>query len=338
MQLNELIIYQLASVPAIAALGIILGLLFKGIDRVLAARMQARIGPPIRQPFRDLRKLMIKENIVPKNAVRFVFNGMPLLAVAASITILLYVPIAGFLPLMQGYGDLILLLYLLLIPSLALVLGGFASASPYASIGAQREMVSMISYELPLAVAVASIAWLFSRAMPGIASFSLAAIAANPVWELVGPVGFIGLLALFLILLAVMPGEIGVIPFDTAEAETEIASGMLVEYSGRNLALFYLADAVKTVGFASILIAIFLPYGISGTLSLQGANAVAADALFFLLKLFIVVFIGRVLIRVAVPRLRITQVVKAYWGYATIAALCGLSLIALDAILLAGGC
>ena len=77
-----------------ALFGMLAGLWFHGLDRVLAARMQARIGPPVRQPFLDIAKLMTKENIVPANAIPWLFNGAPLLALAGSITLLLYIPIA----------------------------------------------------------------------------------------------------------------------------------------------------------------------------------------------------------------------------------------------------
>ena len=124
------ILYNVLLVPVIALAGIALGLLYKGIDRVLAARMQARVGPPVTQPYRDVRKLMMKESIVPRNAVRWLFNTMPVIALAASVAILLYIPLGGMAPLMEGHGDMLLVLYLLIIPSLALVIGGFASGSP----------------------------------------------------------------------------------------------------------------------------------------------------------------------------------------------------------------
>jgi formate hydrogenlyase subunit 4 len=328
-----MLLYKILLVPVVAVLGIVLGLLYKGIDRVLAARMQARVGPPVTQPFRDVKKLLIKENIVPRHAVKWLFNLMPVIALSASIMILLYLPLGGMGPVLEGYGDMILVLYLLLIPSLALVLGGFASGSPYATVGSQREMVTMLSYEFPLAITIISLAWLLSVANPGLAVFSLAVISGNPAWILVGPVGLAGLVLLFIVLLFVMPGELGTAPFDVAEAETEIAGGLLVEYSGRNLALFYLANAVKTIVFGSIIIALFLPFGISGPLGMPGILGTLADCVFYLVKLFAVVFAGSIFIRVAVARLRITQVVKAYWAYSTLIALCGLLLIGIDIFL-----
>jgi formate hydrogenlyase subunit 4 len=226
--------------------GILAGLWYVGIDRVVAARMQARIGPPVRQPFLDMAKLMAKENIVPANAIPWLFNGAPLVALAGSVTLLLYVPMAsfGFLPVLGAYGDLVLIMYLLALPALAMVVGGLASGSPYATIGAQREMVTMIAYELPLASTVVAFAWKLADA--GLAApFALSTLAAHPVWTLVGPLGAVGVLLLLVCMLLVVPGELGRIPFDAPEAETELAGGLIVEYSGRNLALFYLSLAVK---------------------------------------------------------------------------------------------
>ncbi len=320
----------IALIPVVAIVGIFISLLFKGIDRILAARMQARIGPPLSQPFIDVKKLFMKENIVPKNSVKWLFEIMPIVSLTASLVVLLYVPLFGFKPLLDGYGDLILVIYLFAIPSLAMVLGGFASSSRYATIGAQREMVTMLSYEFPLAISIIAIAWVISKTGTCIPAFSLGTIFTIPVWGLVGPIGFLGLVLLSLVMLFVMPGEIGTVPFDAPEAETEIGGGVLTEYSGRNLALFYISSSVKTIAFAALIVALIIPWNISNILLLGGTGAIVADALFFLAKLFIVVFVGSTFVRVAIARFRITQIVKIYWGYASLAALFGLLLIAID--------
>ncbi len=329
----DIMLARILMIVPVTVLGIFIGLLYKGIDRRLAARMQARIGPPLVQPFRDVKKLMIKENIVPRDAVAWVFNLMPFVALASSIVLLMYVPLFGYPPLLEGHGDLILVLYMLMFPSLALVIGGFASSSPYATVGAQREMITMVSYEFPLAITIVALAWLVSVTAPGAAAFSFSAITAIPVWHLVGALGSIGLALLFAVMIFVTTGEMGAVPFDSAEAETEIAGGLLSEYSGRNLALFYLASAIKILVLGSVVIALFIPFGISGYAGLSGIAGEAADIGFFLVKLFIVMFLSSTFIRVAVARFRITQVVKIYWGYTTMIALLGLVLIGLDIFL-----
>lgn len=317
--------------PIFAGLcAIFIGLIYKGIDRKIAAHMQARIGPPIRQPFRDVRKLFVKESIVPENAVEWLFNLAPLIALASSISILLYIPIGG-ITILSGYGDLILILYLLMLPSLAMVAGGLASGSPYATVGAQRELVMMMSYEFPLAVAVIAVAW-------KLGGFSLPWIYTHPVWDAVPPathpLGFVGFWLILLALVIVTPVELSKIPFDVPEAETEIAGGLLAEYSGRNLAMFYLADAVKTVVMGALIVAIFFPQGLSVLIGLGNTiYGTVIDILFFLLKILIVLTISVTFVRVAAARLKIDQVAYTYFVHLTILAFCGLALILLDTLL-----
>ncbi|HOR42650.1 MAG TPA: NADH-quinone oxidoreductase subunit H [Atribacterota bacterium] len=318
----------------IAVLGIIIGLFYKGVDRKLAAMMQSRVGPPVRQPFLDFFKLMIKENIVPENAVPWIFNGAPVLALVSNITILLYLPFGPIPALFGNSGDLILIVYLLAIPAIALVTGGFSSGSTYASIGAQREMVLLMSYELPLVTSIIVLGWRLNIAFPGLKVFSLAALSANPIWGLVGPLGFLGVLLLLFTLVLVTPAELSIVPFDIPEAETELAGGVLVEYSGRNLALFELANAVKMLVMGSLTIALFFPYNIAHLLSLSGFLAYIIDLLFFFVKLFIVIFFEATFIRVAVARLKINQASAAYLFFLSTIGLTGLLLIAIDRLMI----
>lgn len=329
----SLLLLAVGGTLAMTLFGILGGLAFAGIDRVLAARMQSRIGPPLRQPFIDILKLMLKQNIVPVNAIPWLFNGAPLVALASAITILLYIPMSSFqfLPVLGLHGDLILIMYLLLLPALAMVVGGLSSGSPYATLGAQREMVTMIAYELPLAVTIITFAW--KLVQTGAASpFSLATLAATPIWTLVGPLGFVGLLLLLACMVLVAPGELGRIPFDAPEAETEIAGGLLVEYSGRNLALFTLSLAVKTIVVTSLIVALFFPWNLSQWVAVSSNSLVvgAADFAFFLFKMLVILFFAVTLIRVSVARFRINQIVDVYWKVVGSASILGLILVMVD--------
>ena len=329
----EILWFKILLIPIVAIFGVCLGLFYKGIDRILVARMQSRMGPPITQPYRDFKKLMVKDNIIPVNSVKWLFNLMPIIALSTTLIILLYIPLGGVGPILGGHGDLILVLYLLIFPALASILGGFSSGSPYAIIGAQREMIVLMSYEFPLAVISISIAWLISSLNPGLNAFSFSVIGNNVIWGLVGPMGFVGLILLFLTLLFIVQGELGRAPFDVSEADTEIAGGVLAEYSGRNLALFYLANVTKMVVIGSLIIALFLPWNISNFLNLTGVLAYTSDLLFFLIKLFFVIFIGSTLIKAAAARFKIDQVVSVYWIYAVLISLFGLFLVSFDAII-----
>jgi formate hydrogenlyase subunit 4 len=310
--------------------GTLLGMVYKGLDRKLGARMQGRIGPPLRQPFFDVIKLMTKENIVPDHAVAWIYNLMPVLALASVATLLFYVPLGGFAPLLGGLGDLILILYLLAVPSIAMVLGGFAAGSPFASVGAQREMVMMMAYEFPLAITFLSLGWTLSSILPGAQVFSLSVLAANPLWGQVGPLGVLGLLLLLGALMVVTPAELAKIPFDIPEAETEIAGGLMAEYSGRNMAMFYLADAVKLVVMGSLTVALFFPYGLAHLLGLTGAWGAVLDVGFYLVKVFLVVFVAVIVVRVAFARLKIGQAVRLFWLPITGISLLGMLLLTLD--------
>ena len=334
IEISETVLRVIVGTLLVTLFGIIFGLFYKGIDRKISAHMQGRIGPPLRQPFRDVRKLFTKENIVPENAISWIFNLVPLLGLVATISILIYLPIGGFSPIISWGGDLILILYLLIFPSLAMVIGGFSSGSPYAIVGAQREMATMIAYEFPLAIVIISLAWKLTQ-MGSTNAFALTTIAGTPIWNnVLGPLGFIGFAILLLVLIIVTPAELSKIPFDAPEAETEIAGGLLVEYSGRNLAMFYLTDSVKTVVMASIIVVLFFPYNLSTItfLGLEGGSYAGyiLDVLFYLFKVLLVILFSVTLIRVAIARLKIDQIVYTYWIPLTLLSLVGLILVMWD--------
>ena len=311
-------------------IGGVFGMLYRGIDRKLVAHMQGRVGPPIVQPFRDVQKLLMKENIIPDGAISWLFNAAPFLALISSGSLLLFIPLFGQPALLGRYGDVILVFYLLIIPSLAFVVGGFASSSPYATVGAQREMIIMMSYEAPLAVVVLGIAWRTSQ-VTAANPFLMSTIAQYPIWNLLGPVGVVGALLMLLTLVVVTVGEAAKVPFDIAEAETEIAGGLLVEYSGRNLSLFYLSDVIKAFAMSSLVVALFIPYNLSPLVGI-GTPVLAGivDGLFFLVKVFAVMFISISVMRTGMARFKISQASWVYIIAMTLISLVGLILIAVD--------
>ncbi len=311
-------------------IGGVFGMLYRGIDRKLVAHMQGRVGPPIVQPFRDVQKLLMKETIIPDGAVSWLFTAAPFVCLITSALLLLYIPLFGLQALLGGFGDALLIVYLLILPSLAFAAGGFASSSPYATVGAQREMVVLMSYEFPLAVAIVSLGWRIGHATTA-NPFMFSTIAEYPIWSLVGPLGIVGSLILVFTLLVVTSGKGAKVPFDVAEAETEIAGGILVEYSGRNLCLFYIADIIKAFAMSSLVVALFIPYNLSPLVEI-GTPVLAGivDGLFFLVKVFAVMFIGISVIRTAMARFKISQVSWVYIIAMTLISLVGLILIAVD--------
>ncbi len=329
----NLLFSKIISGFALFCLVIIIALLYEGIDRILHARMQKRFGPPLLQPFYDVIKLLGKESIVPRRAVRAIFQASPWMSMALVLLIFLYIPIGSIPPILAGNGDIILILYLLAASAVMMVVGGFASGSPYANVGSQREMVLMMSYELPLALVALTLAWvMYKKGVPG-TPFSLETFVTVPVWRTVGLLGGMGLFSLLLALLGVVPAEVGKVPMDIAEAKTEIVEGLLVEYSGRNLALFKLTFALRSLAMSALLVPLFFPFSLGKILGLHGASFVVVDFLWFWVKVLLVQIVAITIVRTMYGRFKIWQASQFYWFQMGGLALAGMILITLDVVL-----
>ena len=318
---------------AILALVIFIALLFDGSDRVLNARMQRRVGPPLFQPILDIFKLMSKENIVPRRAVRFFFMGAPWVALVSTLMIFLYIPLRPFPAVLGTEGDMILILYLLILGGVAMAVGGFASGSPIASIGANRKLTLMVSYEFPLAVVIATMAWVaFQAEKPGV-PFSMETFTTTSIWFSVGKIGLFGVACLFLSLIMVIPGETAKGPMDIPEAKTEILDGLIIEYSGVNLAMLKLTFALRALAISVFVTSRFVPWSLVGILGTGGVVVAFFDFFFFWTKVFIVQVIFVTVMRTAFGRLKIWQASSFYLINATGLALIGMLLLSIDAMI-----
>jgi NADH-quinone oxidoreductase subunit H len=287
--------------PGIIFLGVI-GLFAEYVDRKLYARLQNRMGPPWFQPLADFIKLSAKEAIVPERANRTMFRLMPVLAAASAVTAFLYIPMWRTQAVYSFSGDLIVVLYLLTIPTLTFFLGGWYSTSLYSMIGAVRALTQLFAYEVPLFMSVLSPALLAG-------TWSLSEITQ---FYTVHPAYFVFNLLGFAVALVALLGKLEKVPFDIPEAETEIVGGSFTEYSGRYLAFFRVAIDIEAVVGASLLAAVFLPFGL-------GLNPYLGFVL-YLVKVFFVVVLLTVM-RTVVARLRIDQMVAFCWRYLVPAAL-----------------
>ena len=299
------------------------GLLLCGIDRKLVARMQKRVGPPILQPFYDFFKLLGKETIVPVTANRTVFLLAPLVGLAAQVVLQLFIPVFSFNA-FHGVADVIVILYLLLIPALSVILGAASSGSPYAGVGLSREMVTVLSVELPLVLVLLAVAKTVGNALGTGLCFSLTDIVNYQIAN-GSLLTRLSMLPAAAAMLLIIPGETGSHPFDAAEAETEICEGMLAEYSGAPLAVYKLSHAVKLLTMTSLFVALFLG-GIGGGVMtlLSGLSPAAAGAIGQVLEILILFLLCVVLVAVCVSllhavtaRLRIEQLFKYYWTVVT---------------------
>jgi NADH-quinone oxidoreductase subunit H len=215
----------------------------------------------------------------------------------------------------SGVADVIVILYLLLIPALATIMGAAASGSPYAGVGLSREMVTILACELPLLMVLLAVAKSVGNAMGTGLCFSLSEIAAYQSAH--GSLLFHpSMIPAALAFLLVIPGETGSHPFDAAEAETEICEGMLAEYSGKPLGVYKLSHAIKLLTMTSLFVALFL-----GGL---GTGVTALDALIHVALCAAVTVVTVSFVHAITARLRIEQIFKFYW---TVVA--GLALISL---------
>lgn len=289
----------------------ITGMLLCGIDRKIVAKMQKRVGPPVLQPFYDFFKLCGKETIVPAAASGTVFMAAPIVGLSALVVLQLFIPIHGFTA-FSGMADVIVILYLLLIPAMAAMLGGAASGSPYAGIGLSREMVTVISCELPLVLVLLAIG---KVAGGDSVTFSMSNIVKFQLdnGSLITHASLIPAAIAFLL---IIPGETGSHPFDTAEAETEICEGLLAEYSGGPLAVFKLTNSIKLLTMTSLFTALFLG-GI-------GVGIPAVDALIMFAFSVVITIVTVSLVHAVTARLKIEQVFKYYWTIVTALALVSL--------------
>lgn len=290
------------------------GMLLCGIDRKLVARMQKRVGPPILQPFYDFFKLCGKETIVPASASKTTFLMAPLVGLAALVVIQLFIPVFSFSA-FSGMADVIVILYLLLIPAMSIILGGAASGSPYAGVGLSREMVTIISCELPLVLVLLAVAKTVGSAMGTGLCFSLSDIAAYQAMN-GSLITKLSMIPAAVAMLLIIPGETGNHPFDAAEAETEICEGLLAEYSGAPLGVFKLSHAIKMLTLTSLFVALFL-----GGL---GTGIVALDAIILFLLCVVLTAVSISFVHAITARLKIEQIFKFYWTLVT-----GLALISL---------
>ncbi|GHV39436.1 CO-induced hydrogenase subunit K [Synergistales bacterium] len=318
---------------AFLALVVALALLFDGVDRIVNARMQRRYGPPLLQPVYDVLKLMGKENIIPRRASKIFFVAAPWLALATTLMTFLYIPSGSFPAVLGTEGDMILVVYLLALSGLLMAVGGFASGNPIASIGAGREITLMMSYEFPLAVVVCTMAWVAYRVgLPG-APFSLETFANQSIWQAVGKTGTFGLLCLFVSLVLVVPGETGKGPMDIPEAKTEILDGLIIEYSGTNLAMFKLTFALRAFAISVFMTSLFLPISFKSMFGISGVIVAVFDFIFFWVKVFAVQMVFVTLMRTAFGRLKIWQASKFYVVRAAGLSLTGMILLSIDVLL-----
>lgn len=254
--------------------------LFTGISRQIRARMHSRRGPGILQDYRDLQKLLKRQEVAPASS-GMMFRVMPWVLLSSMLVVAMTLPLFIRTSPFAGAGDLITLIYLFALFRFFFALSGLDTGSPFAGIGASRELTLGILVEPMLILSLLVLALLAGSTNVGAISTTLSAGWISPVATLLAMLacGF----ACFI--------EMGKIPFDVAEAEQELQEGPLTEYSGAGLALVKWGIGLKQVVMASLFLALFFPFGNADTLT---AGAMLLALVITLIKLLVVFVLASV--------------------------------------------
>ena len=295
----------------------------------------------------DVLKLILKEDVIPAKADKFVFFIAPALSMVSAVVVfaaISFVPgtffifpsgfpgLAG-LPVSGGIADInVGLLWILGVASVGvygIVLAGWASNSKYPLLGGLRSAAQMVSYEVPLAISL-----LVPVVLSGSLNFSEMAremAIGLSAWGLVPQI--LG----FLIYLTCGFAETNRLPFDMPEAENELVAGFHTEYSGMKFGFFYLAEYINMTVVSALAAGFFLggpwllPFGLQGLfnhLLPAGSWLAGPHAIFFVAKIIFLLF-TYIWVRGTIPRYRYDQVMTVAWKYLIPMALFNLLLAAL---------
>jgi formate hydrogenlyase subunit 4 len=279
------------------ALALLLAPLLEGIQRKLRAVVHSRTGPPITQPYRDLLKLLGKEDL--RADAGLVGAVTPALALAATLLLALLVPMGGPAPL-GGAGDVIVVIYVATLGAVLLILAAFGSGSPYAFVGGSREMMMLLAVEPVMAVALVVLALKAG-------TLETAGLLRWQVEQ--GPA--VSTVLVGITLLLALQAQAGKLPFDIAEADQEIMGGPLIEYSGPRLALLRWAMWSRQLVAAFLLVELFAPWPRTGLYP--------ADLAVALVKVAVVLALVA-LVDVVNPRVKVDQAMRYYLRVALTAA------------------
>jgi len=279
---------------------ILIGLIFMGIGRKVTARVHLRYGPPFYQSIMDVIKLLSRKSITHN----FVMDLGMVMSLAGLIGTMLYVPIAGHTAFVSN-TNIIVIMYLMAIGYLGMAMAVAASGNPNASIGVSRALTMMLGYEVPFfTVMLGLIIFNNSSSVSVIAAAQSGSIWNWNIWHM--PLGYIAAE----IALQAMMGEK---PFDAMIAPAEIASGPMVELSGKYLGLGFLTHAVSIFVETGLIVNFFFGGG--------------ANPIDFVFKQLIVYLVAVIFDNIF-PRYKIEQAVKFLWIFPMALAVIQLLLLA----------
>ncbi len=293
---------------------------FIWLERRGLGRIQARLGPNrvgplgLLQPVADAIKVLLKEDIVPFSADKIVHWLAPVVAFAPVMMMFAVIPFQNGALLADLNIGILYVVAISSVSTLGIFMAGWGSSNKYSLLAAMRDVAAVVSYEIPVVLAVAGVVLL-----AGSLSLNQIVLAQNIPFILLQPLGFI----LFFIGAC---AEINRAPFDLMEADSEIVAGFHTEYSGMKFALFYLVEYAEALAMSAIITVIFLG-GWRGPL--------LPPWLWFIIKIFAVFFVI-FWIRATVPRVRIDQLMAFAWKFLFPLALLNLVITAIEVLVWPG--
>lgn len=273
--------------------------LVSGMARVIRAKMHNRVGPGLLQDYRDLIKLMQRQEVLPP-ASGWVFRAMPVIVMVTLLVIATGTPMLTRFSPISACGDLITTIYLFALARFFLALSGIDSGSSFAGIGGSRELTVGVLVEPTMLLSLFVAALLAGSTDLGAIG---AAIASGHVHSVTAVV-VAGLAFGFAIYV-----ELGKLPYDMAEAEQELQEGPLTEYSGPSLAILKWAMALKQTIVVGWFVGLFLPFGSALDLT---PTAVLIGLLAFVVKVFLI-FVAVGIVSNSVSRARFRLMPRHSW-------------------------
>jgi NADH-quinone oxidoreductase subunit H len=296
--------------------------LYTWFERRLLARIQSRLGPNrwgpfgLLQPLADVLKLMVKEDTIPDDADRPLFHLAPIILLVPGLMVFTVIPL-GDIPFENGsfLGRLnigvLFIIGITGINALGVFIAGWASRNKYAMFGAMRAVAMLVSYEVPMALALTGVV-----IMAGSLALTDIVIGQNVIYLVTQPLGF-------LVFMTAASAEMSRTPFDMVEAESELGSGFNTEYSGIKFALFFLGEFMAPLAAATVATVLYL----GGT---RGFDPIPGQV-WFVLKAFLVI-LGLLWVRATWPRLRVDQIMGFAWKGLFPLALFNMFLVAVEVL------
>jgi NADH-quinone oxidoreductase subunit H len=313
--LTTVIIYFIG-ITVLIVFAMVLDIFLVWVERKVVARFQDRLGPNrigpfgLIQPFADIIKLIIKEDITPAGADKLLYNLGPVLAIASVIILWAILPLSEKI---FGVDLNVAVLYLIAagaLGTLSIIVGGWASNNKYALLGAFRMVANMISYEIPMVVVL-----LIPTILADTMSVQGITQAQSGVWfAILSP------LALIIFLISAI-AELGRSPFDLNEAESEIVAGFHIEYTGMKFGLFYAGELLHAFTFGGFMAVLFFG-GYGGFFGLEKIgffswlNNPFVQAVVFLAKAMFGYWVI-MWVKYSMPRIRIDHMLAFNWKFLT---------------------